>query len=133
VDSILLVAHSLLRWVILLVALVGLVRYSLVWQGRMAGGGMDRGLMAAFTGLLDLQALMGLILILLLGLEMPRIEHAATMIVAVIAAHLGSVRWRNAQEVFRARGYLFVILITLALIVAGVLSLGGAERWTLRF
>lgn len=127
-EGIVLMAHSLLRWLIVLVALLAIGRYLMVWQGRVAGGGIDRGLMAAYTGMLDVQALLGLILILLLGLEMPRIEHAVTMIVALVAAHVGSMRWRNAQEVFRARNYLVVVLITLALIVAGVLSLPG-NRW----
>ncbi len=125
--DIVLAIHSLVRWVILLVAVVAIVKFALGWLRRAQGDRMDRGLMSGFSGLMDLQALLGLIVLVgggLTGVGFPfyRIEHTVTMIVAVVVAHL-PVRWRNAAGPVRARNNLVAILVSLALIVVGVAGL----------
>ena len=125
--DIVLALHSLVRWVIVLVAVIAIVKFALGWLRRAAGDGMDRGLMAGFTGLMDLQALLGLVVLVgggLTGIGFPffRIEHAVTMIVAVAVAHL-PMRWRSAAGPMRARNNLLAILVSLALVVVGVAGL----------
>ena len=62
--TILLIIHSIVRWVILLVALAAIVKFLIGWLRRSAFTGMDRGLMSGFSGLMDVQATLGLILLL---------------------------------------------------------------------
>jgi hypothetical protein len=94
---------------------------------------MDRGLMAGYTGLMDLQGTLGIILLLWtgftgMGFPLYRIEHGVIMILAAVAAHL-SARWRNADDTTRFRNNLFAILGSLILVVIGISVLpGGLTR-----
>jgi hypothetical protein len=121
--------HSIVRWVIVIVALAAIVRFALVWAGKAQGSNMDRGLMYGFSGLLDLQVLLGLIYLVWNGLSgagfpLFRLEHALIMIVAVVIAHL-SMRWKNAEAPIRARNNLFAIVASSVLIFIGVAIVGG--------
>ena len=96
--NILLTIHSLLRWLILLVAVVAIVKLGLGWRRGGPFDGMDRGVVAGYSGLLDLQVLLGLVLLigdaifLGEGFPMVRILHAIVMILAVVTAHLPPAR-----------------------------------------
>src|SRR5512139_2805630 len=112
--NILLMIHSILRWVILLVAVIAIVVFLVSWLRRSQLGGMDRGLMAGFSGLMDLQATLGIILLVwsgLAGIGFPRyrLEHALIMVLAAVVAHL-SARWKNAEAPLRYRNYFLIIL-----------------------
>ncbi len=127
--DILLVVHSYLRWLILLVAVIAAVKFAIGWLRGGAFKGMDRGLASGFSGLLDLQVTLGLILMVWMGLAgagfpMFRVEHAITMIVAAVVAHLPA-RWKNAADKVRFRNTLFCVLGALLLIYVGVMSLPG--------
>lgn len=129
----LLVIHSHTRWLILLVALVAIVKFTLGWLRGGAFKGMDRGLASGFSGLMDLQATLGLIFLIWTGLSgvgfpMPRIEHATTMIVAAVLAHLPA-RWKNASDTVRFRNTLFCIVGSLVLVFMGVVRLRGGWTW----
>lgn len=65
--DILLVAHSHLRWLVLLAAVIATIKFAVGWLRGGAFKGMDRALAAAFSGTLDLQATLGLINLLWLG------------------------------------------------------------------
>ena len=67
--------HSINRWIIVVVAVIALIKFLIGWLRSSSYQPADRGLMAAYTGLLDLQLLLGLILLIGLGLERFRIEH----------------------------------------------------------
>ena len=128
--NILLMIHSILRWVILLVAVIAIVVFLVSWLRRSQLGGMDRGLMSGFSGLMDLQATLGIVLLIwggLGGIGFPtyRIEHGLIMILAAVVAHL-SARWRNAEEPLRYRNYFLIILASLVLVMVGVFVLPGA-------
>lgn len=131
--NILLMAHSGLRWLILLVAVIAIVKFLVGWLRRSEFKSMDRGLMAGFSGLMDLQATLGIILLLwggFAGMGFPRyrIEHGFIMILAAVAAHL-SVRWKNAEDPIRFRNDLFLILASLLLVLLGIAVLpGGLSR-----
>jgi hypothetical protein len=122
--SILLGTHSLVRWIIVAVSLIALVWFVLVWLRGMRNERAYRGLMAAFSGLIDLQVLLGVIYILwsgFAGAGFPRyrLEHAVTMIVAAVVAHQ-SMRWRNANAPIRARNNAALIALVLVLVFIGV-------------
>jgi hypothetical protein len=51
--------YSLVRWLVVIVAVIAVVRYALVTSGRARSSGMDRGLISGYTGLLDLNVLLG--------------------------------------------------------------------------
>lgn len=128
--NILLMIHSILRWVILLVAVIAIVVFLVSWLRRSQLQGVDRGLMSGFSGLMDLQATLGIVLLVwsgLAGVGFPRyrLEHALIMILAAVVAHL-SARWKNAEEPIRYRNYFLIILASLALVLIGISVLPGA-------
>ena len=128
----LLLIHSYLRWLIVVIAIAAIVKFALGWLRGGAFKGMDRGLASGFSGLIDLQVTLGLIFLLWsgftgVGFPMIRIEHATTMIIAAVVAHLPA-RWKNAADKIRFRNTLFCILGALLLIYAGVMRLPGG--WT---
>jgi hypothetical protein len=138
-QTILLYIHSYVRWLAILVAAVALVRHVI---GLVKGGEYDRmsrGMLAAFSGLLDLNAVLGIAQLVIGwqafsaiagGFPLPQIEHLGTLLVVVVVAHL-PMRWKNAPGAVRYRNGLIVIVAVLALIVLGVTTLQGS-RWVLR-
>ena len=127
--NILFMAHSGLRWLILLVAAVAIVKFALGWLQGSEFKGMDRGLASGFSGLIDLQTTLGIIFLIWDGLAntgfpMHRIEHGVMMIVAAFAGHLSS-RWKNAADNIRFRNSLFLVGGVLVIIFVGVARLPG--------
>ena len=131
--NILLMAHSGLRWLVIVVAAVAIIEYLIGWLRRAQFRGMDRGFMAAFSGLMDLQATLGIILLLwsgFTGAGFPgfRLLHGLIMIIAAVVAHM-SVRWKDADDTTRFRNNLFIILASLILVLIGIAVLpGGLSR-----
>jgi hypothetical protein len=129
VDIVLLL-HSLWRWVVVVVSLIALVKFGLGWFLRKTPDSLDRQITRAFTISIDIQVALGLILILLqwLGgvLLRPALEHAVIMIVAVILAHLTAM-WRNRTDNTALRNSFLVVLAVVILIGVGVARVGG---WT---
>ena len=120
--------HSFIRWLIIIIAVAAIIKFAIGWLrgGEFKGEfkGMDRGLAAGFSGLIDLQATLGLIMLVGLGragegFPMVRIEHTGTMLLAIVLAHLPA-RWKKAEDKIRFRNTLFCILGTLLLIYVGV-------------
>ena len=127
--QILLMIHSYVRWLIVLVAIAAVIKFALGWLRGGQFKGMDRGLASGFSGLIDLQATLGLILMLWsgfsgVGFPMFRIEHATTMVIAAVVAHLPA-RWKTAADKTRFRNTLFCGLGALLLIYVGVMRLPG--------
>ena len=114
--------HQHFRWVVVLVAVLALLGFLITWLQR-KDSKLDRILMAIFTGCLDLQWLMGLILFIYVatttGLARKHWEHGATLTLALVLAHL-SAKWKAAPAPVRARNYLFITLGVIVLIIAGV-------------
>jgi hypothetical protein len=122
--------HSLVRWLVVIVAVVAVVRYALVMAGRAQSNGMDRGLISGYTGLLDLNVLLGVIIIIGLGeWETAQIEHAVTNIIGVVVAHFFAQRAKKIEDPqLKARTNLMGVVISLAIIVIGVAFVGGWAR-----
>ncbi|NOH01139.1 MAG: hypothetical protein HND47_03770 [Chloroflexi bacterium] len=126
---ILLPFHSYLRWLIVVVAVTAVIKFALGWLRGGAFKGMDRGLAAGFSGLMDLQAALGIIMLVGFGVSgegfpMVRIEHAVTMFIAVALAHLPA-RWKTAADTIRFRNALFCILGAMLFVFVGVMRLPG--------
>lgn len=117
-------AHSGLRYLVLLAGLVALAWFA---RGKIAGGPFVRpapALLAAFTGLADLQMLLGIAL-LVGGRRPPAVGgHVALMLCAIASLHLiGAIHKRRPQPA----GFGLPLLATalaLGLMLAGILSLG---------
>lgn len=127
--NILLMAHSVLRWLILLFAVITIVKYLIGWFANSQFKSMDRGLMSGFSGLMDLQVTLGIILLLWsgfagAGFPISRILHGVVMIIAAVVAHL-SARWKNADDRTLFQNNLFVIVASLVLIVVGIVLVAG--------
>jgi hypothetical protein len=133
IMNILLMAHSGVRWLVLLVAAIAIAKFLIGWLGRGPFKGVDRGLMSGFSGLMDLQVTLGVIFLLWngfsgVGFPSYRIAHAVIMIIAAVLAHL-SARWKNADDATRFRNNLFVIAGSLILVLIGISVLpGGLSR-----
>ncbi len=119
--------HGLIRWLVALAALVAIVKFAIGWLQKKPYTAADRGIMSAYTGLMDLNLLLGLILLFGLGGGFPmyRIEHATTMIIAIVVAHL-SVIWRKSDDAAKKfRNNLIVVVVSILLVVAAVFQLRG--------
>jgi hypothetical protein len=123
--------HGEIRWIVALIAFVAIIRFALGWWRGAEYKGIDRGLMAAYTGFLDLNFLLGLILLFGLGDGFPsyRIEHAVTMFIAVGLAH-SAAAWRESDDAaLKFRNNLLVVTASLAVVILGVVRLRGGWLW----
>lgn len=114
--------HSLIRWISLSLALVGAARSfvsALSVSGRYTR--LDVGLGNAFAGVLDLQALAGLLLVIGAALTQQSVPwlHVIIMLPAVAVAHLNR-RFRNAPDRRRQLAQLGIYLGSFALIAVGL-------------
>jgi hypothetical protein len=118
------VLHSHFRYLVLLAAVVALVLSAMGWNGGGTRGGAERGSMAAFVGLLDLQVLLGLVLLFLFPYYPALIGHIVMMVLAAAAAHAGSVIARK-REPARPGAPVRVgaIVLSLILIVGGIMAI----------
>jgi hypothetical protein len=114
--NIILALHNIVRWVVLITAILALVRAYRGWLQSREWSARDRQTGVFFTSALDTQLLLGLILFfispwtraLLTGnftgmmsdptMRFFSIEHVPFMIVAVVLAHIGSARARRATD-----------------------------------
>ena len=117
-------AHSGLRFLVLLAAAVSLavLGYGLATGRRPAA---TRAVTASFTGLLDLQILLGIGLALG-GMLTPRATgHLAMMVLALVVAHGASIIAGKAADDRREMLVRFIgVVLTLGLIVGGIMAIG---------
>lgn len=113
--------HSYVRYLVLLAGVGAIVVALLGWRKAGAPLRAERALSGAFVGLLDLQVLLGLLL-LLTGFQFygQLMGHLFMMVLAAAAAHIGSVVARR-REPARSGSAARLIAFTLAL----VLIMGG--------
>lgn len=117
-------AHSGLRYLVLVAAVAALVvlAYGLA-TGRALR--LARILPAAFTGLLDLQILLGIALVLGGLFPDAAVGHLVMMVLAAVAAHGSSILAQRSIDERRALVIrLGGIALAAVLIVGGVLALG---------
>lgn len=134
--GILLHAHSGIRYLILLVSIVVIIKSLIGWLGNTSYSKLDKALAPSFVGLMHLQLLLGLILYFIsplvtynMGDKISRywsVEHIAMMILAVAAAQIGrsiSKKANDDQVKFRFQTIFFGI--ALLLILVGLATMPG--------
>jgi hypothetical protein len=118
-------AHSGNRYLVLLAGVVALGL--LVW-GLFSGRRYDRAANvsgAVFTGLLDLQVVIGLVLVAVWPWHPMLIGHLVLMLVALGAAHgLRVSARRQATDRGRYTRALLAVVVPLVLIAGGILAIG---------
>jgi len=118
--------HGELRWLVALVAVAIIIKFLIGWLGKRQYAPIDRTLLLVYTVLLDINVLLGLILLLFGGgFTGPRLEHATTMLLAVIAAHMTTVWRKSTDSSTKYRNQLLLVLLSLALVLLGVWRLRG--------
>jgi len=123
----LLMLHSIVRWLIVAVGVVALVKFAIGLAQKGAFGKMDRGLSSGFSGLMDLQVTLGLLYFLItgfggVGFPLYRIEHGVTMLIAAGVAHAPSMFKKATNKYAVALG---AIAGALVLVYIGVALLPG--------
>ena len=130
--DVLLGVHSFVRWLILLAALAAIAKLAYGWLRAGSFDQWDRRLVMGYSGLLDLQALLGLLLLFgngfLLGegFPLPRILHGMVMILAVVTGHLAG-RGRDDPARARYRRALASIAGSLVLVVVGIIIVAAGQ------
>ena len=125
VHNILREAHSGLRWLLLAVMVITLIKLLMTWIGKKEFSKGDKGLTRATIGLLDVQLLLGLSLLLYFILNSVQLapfhyEHVGTNLIAIVVAHIagkgaskpGPLRARNAFLLFLLSAILIGTAIT---------------------
>ncbi|HUI89181.1 MAG TPA: hypothetical protein VLX61_10725 [Anaerolineales bacterium] len=120
----LLAIHSFVRWIIVVVAVAAIVKFAISWAANSLFTVIDRGLASGFSGLMDLQVLLGLIYLIWNGIAVAgfptyRILHAGTMIIAAAVAHLPS-RFKNLNDKLRFQYSLIAMVGSLILVAIGI-------------
>ena len=116
--------HSGVRYLVLFAGVIALVWFAWGKVRNRSFGGPAPALLAVFTGVLDVQVLLGISL-LIGGRRPPAIGgHVACMVLAAIAIH-STARTHGRRP--QPKGYglpLFGVALALALIVLGILAIG---------
>jgi hypothetical protein len=125
--GILLMIHSIVRWLIVVVGVIASVKFAIGLAQKSVFSKMDRGLSSGFSGLMDLQVMLGLLYFLItgfsgVGFPLFRIEHAVTMLIAAGVAHAPSMFKKATNKYAVALG---AIVGALVLVYIGVALLPG--------
>jgi len=128
-STILLYAHSGIRWLVVLAAFIALILFGYGWLAKKEFPKLGRIVPSVYSGLLDAQVALGLIYMLVLvarGMGLPRfrLEHMTVLLFAAVVAHLPS-RWRKKGSENLYRNTFLAILGSLVLIYLGVAILPG--------
>ena len=117
-------AHSGLRFLILVIGAITLIVQALGVYGRQLYQRPSRIAMAVFTGMLDLQLVLGLAMAAM-GCMYPRlIGHVMTMVIAIVLVHACGVFARKQLDGRRAHIVALVgVVLGLALICAGIVAI----------
>jgi hypothetical protein len=113
--AIILGLHNILRWVVVVVAAIALIRAYLGWLGGRGWTGADRTIAVVFSSAMDTQLLVGFLLYIFFSpltravfqnfseamsnpdLRFFGLEHLVYMVVAVALVHIGSSRAKKAD------------------------------------
>lgn len=128
--------HSIVRWLVVILALLAIVRAFIGWFGHRTWTALEDRLGMLFTISFDLQILLGIVLYFFLSplttlalrnfsgamsndlLRFFSVEHLALMIIAAVVAHIGrslSRKATNDQSKFKRAAIFYTIAIVLVL------------------
>jgi hypothetical protein len=131
--------HNLLRWVVVITALLAIGRALAGWLGKRPWTALDRKAGLWFTIAMDVQVLVGLILYFFLSpitlaalrnfggamsessLRYFAVEHIIMMIIALVLAHVGSARARKAaNDLAKHRNAAIWFILAFLIILAAI-------------
>ncbi len=118
----LLTLHSTVRWLVVLVTIIALLNNLLGWVQNKEYGSRDGRIMGFFVGVLDLQLILGMILLFTSEWTRFRLEHGVTLILTVSLAHIYG-RWRDKEDKIKFRNNTLLIGMVMALIFSAVAAL----------
>lgn len=140
--------HNLLRWIVLIAAIVAVSSAAAGWTGRRPWTTASAGPGRVYTIALDLQFLLGIALYGMLSpvtkaafadfgaamaqrdLRFFAVEHALLMVLAIVAAHVGKVlAQKAATDVARYRRAALWYGLSLLLLLAGMPWWRPLLRW----
>lgn len=117
-------AHSGLRFLVLLAAAIAIAVLLWGWSARRPFAGQSRAVAAVFTGVLDLQVTLGILLVLFRPWYGALIGHLVMMVAAVLAAHGLAVYGRRQADPRRAHMITLIgVVLALALVLGGIMSI----------
>jgi hypothetical protein len=119
-----LLVHSMFRWIVVIVGIVTIVKLILAIVQKSSFTKADRVITMLFSTAVDIQILLGLITIFTLGFSRDRLEHAFIMLLALVAVHV-PMRWRTTPDAVRFRNTLISFVVALVLIFIGVAVVNG--------
>jgi hypothetical protein len=114
--------HSLVRFLILLAAAVGIVKALVSLAQKTKSDNIDMTVASAFLGLYDLQVLLGILIILLGGLE--NAIHPIVMIVGLGLAHGLQSMVKRADGSTAAVYRLALYFVPLLIVLVGLSAIG---------
>ena len=120
--DIVLAIHSVVRFLILLAAVIGILKVFVSLVQKAKTDRFDETVASAFLGLYDLQALLGVLIILLGGLS--QAIHPIVMIVGLILAHGLQSMVKRADGSTAAIYRLALYIVPLLIILVGLSSIG---------
>jgi hypothetical protein len=125
VGEMLLGAHSGVRYLVLLAGVVAAAAALAGWRRGGGASGLERVLAIAFTSLVDIQVVLGLLLLTTRPFYGALSGHLVMMVAALLTAHVGSVlARRRAPAGGGSRVRFLAIVATLALIAGGIAAIG---------
>ncbi len=118
--------HGEVRWLVAIVAVVIIIKFAIGWLGRRNYASLDRTLLMVYTILMDVNVLLGLVLLFFNGgFNGPRLEHATTMLLAAVAGHMTAIWRRSPDSPTKYRNQLLLVALSLLLVFFGVIRLRG--------
>lgn len=127
ISSFILMLHSLNRWLIVLVTFIAIFKFAIGYWKQADFTPTDGRIMSFWMGLLDLQLILGIVLLFTLPPVRYRLEHGVIMILVVTLAHING-RWRHAKPTIKFRNFTLLIILITLLIGIGVAAL--PQGWT---
>jgi heme A synthase len=118
-------AHSGVRYLVLLAAIVAIGYLLMAVMQRRSFGKTSRTLSAIYTGLLDLQTLLGLLTMMMVPFYPQLLGHIFSMFAAVFAAHgfvMTNKRKPESEQTNLAP--LLGVVVSAGLIILGVMAIG---------
>jgi len=152
VYSLILTLHSWMRWVVVIVGVIAVIKFLIGWLGKKDWAALDARLASIFPITIDIQLLLGLLLYFVLspittgalrafGAAMKNsvvryysVEHIFMMLIALIVAHIGSAlikKRTDATAKFRI-GFILFLLAMIIIFLAipwPFLTAGSGRPW----
>ena len=122
--QILYIAHWSIPWLILTIGMYAIVKFVRGYMNEVAFTDADSRLVIIFSGLMDLQALIGLIYFLWSGFIIDafpayRIGHGIIMLIAAIIPHFSPL-WKDTDSSTRYINNFYLLLASFLLMLVGI-------------